>query len=88
MKVYYFNDERKDIVIQVQSQTVQSEYITVPAGQGKILELDAPEGSIPFVKRWETRQCLVSYLPKKIAEAMEEDDARRNEPSDPVSGAV
>lgn len=86
MKVYYFNDEYKDINIQVQFQTklpdgsllYGSKYVTVPARNAKIIEFDAPQGAIPYIKRWETRQCLIGYLDKETAEAMEEADVHHS----------
>jgi len=86
MKVYYFNDEKHDIHIQVQSETrlpdgsllYSSKYVVVSANNGKFIEFDAPEGAIPYIKRWETRQCLIGFLHNETALLMEEADAHHS----------
>lgn len=83
MKVYYFNDENVPVKIQVNNwqrdpmKWDHIEYEVIPAQSGRILEVDAPEGSIPYLKRWETRQVLLTYLP-----ANSELLSRRNEQMD------
>jgi hypothetical protein len=87
MKVYYFNDEKIPITIQVNScssKGYSTDYVRLKPLEGKVIEFDAPEGSIPYIKRWETRQILVSYL-RADSELLL---SHHNEPSDPVSGAV
>jgi hypothetical protein len=79
MKIYYLNDEHKTVTIQVNHQLQPSptnpygepkiEYFRLEPQQSKMFEIDAPEGAIPYVKRWENRIVLLSYLP---AEALEQ----------------
>jgi len=69
MKVYYFNDENVPVTIQVNNwqrdpmKWDHIEYVTIQPQNAKLIILDAPEGSIPYLKRWETRQTLLTYLP-------------------------
>ena len=67
------NDENKPITVQVNGQLRPSltnpygepsiEYFILKPQESKVFEIDAPEGSIPYLKRWETRQILLTYLP-------------------------
>ena len=72
MKIYYFNDEKQPVTIQVNGQLrpsatnkygdPQIEYFTLNPLEARVFDVDAPEGSIPYVKRWESRMVLLSYL--------------------------
>jgi hypothetical protein len=72
MKIYYFNDEKQPVTIQVNGQLrpsatnkygdPQIEYFTLKPLEARVFDVDAPEGSIPYVKRWESRMVLLSYL--------------------------
>ena len=65
MKVYYFNDEIVPVTIQVNAFALKEhriDYVIVNALESKVIEFDAPEDAIPYIKRWENRQILVSYL--------------------------
>ena len=68
MKIYYNNDEHKTVTIRVISEPKNImdqdfiRYETFKANEARVIELDAPEGSIPYVKRWESGQILVTYL--------------------------
>jgi hypothetical protein len=72
MKIYYFNDEKQPVTIQVNGQLrppsinkygdPQIEYFTLKPLEARVFEVDAPEGAIPYVKRWENRFVLLSYL--------------------------
>lgn len=65
------NDENIPVVVQVNAQpnpdpTRFDEHITYETLQpmdGKVFEFAAPEGSIPYVKKWNRRnQVLLSYM--------------------------
>jgi hypothetical protein len=72
MKIYYFNDEKQPVTIQVNGQLrpsstnkhgdPQIEYFILDPLEARVFNVDAPEGSIPYVKRWENRFVLLSYL--------------------------
>lgn len=72
MKVYYYNDEKQPVVVQVNGQLRPSpmnprgmpsiDYTTLKPQEGKLFDIDAPEGAIPWIKRWETRAVLLSYV--------------------------
>ena len=68
MEVYYYNDEHHAVTVQVNSQ-IQSdglpkiEYFTLEPQNGDIFLIDAPDGAILHVKRWERRIVLLSYIP-------------------------
>jgi hypothetical protein len=72
MKVYYLNDESQPVLIQVNGQLRPSdvnpygepsvEYFTLQPREARVFEIDAPENSIPYVKRWETRKVLLTYI--------------------------
>lgn len=79
MEIYYFNDEQKPVTVQVNGQVRPDpnnkygsptiDYFTLQPQQGKLFFVDAPEGSIPWVKRWETRVVLLTYLgPESLEE--------------------
>lgn len=72
MNIYYLNDEKHVVTIQVNGQLRPSP--TNPYGEptidvfrlqpqeGKMFFVDAPEGAIPWIKRWETRVVLLTYI--------------------------
>lgn len=77
MKIYYLNDEHKPVTIQVNGQLKPSptnpygepniEYFILQSQEGRLFDIDAPEGAIPWVKRWENRVVLLSYsLPEEL----------------------
>jgi len=75
MKVYYMNDEKETVLVQVNGQLRPSnvnpygepsvEYFSLQPQESRIFDIDAPEGSIPYVKRWESRHVLLTYLSKE-----------------------
>lgn len=75
MKIYYINDEHKPITVQVNGQLRPSptnpygeptiEYFVLQPQESRLFEVDAPVDSIPYVKRWETRVVLLTYLELK-----------------------
>jgi len=72
MKIYYLNDESRSVTVQVNGQLRPSdvnpygepsvEYFTLKPQEGRVFEVDAPEGAIPWVKKWNTPMVLLSYL--------------------------
>lgn len=72
MNIYYMNDENKQMVVQINGQLRPSsanqlgeptiEYVTLNPQEGRVFFVDAPEGSVPYVKRWDSK-VLLSYLP-------------------------
>lgn len=72
MKIFYMNDENIPVVVQVNAQHNPDPlkfgdhitYETLQPSEGKVFEFTAPEGSIPYVKKWNRRnQVLLSYMP-------------------------
>lgn len=78
MKLYYFNDEKSTVTVQVNGQLRPSEFnpygepsiefFTLQPQEARTFFIDAPEGSIPYVKRWENRMVLLSYVDLQFAE--------------------
>lgn len=72
MKIYYMNDRNMVIIVQVNGQVRPSptnpygepliENFKLKPQEGRLFEVDAPEGSIPWVKVWETGTVLLSYV--------------------------
>lgn len=75
MKIYYINDEHKPVTIQVNGQLRPSstnpygepsiEYFILQPLEAKTFEVDAPDNAIPYVKRWENRVVLLTYIEEK-----------------------
>jgi hypothetical protein len=74
MEIYYLNDEKTPITIQVNGQPkphpempygeANNEFFTLQPAEGRLFYVDAPEGSIPYVKRWTSPHLvLLTYLP-------------------------
>lgn len=73
MEIYYMNDENQPVNIQVVGQLKPSatnpygepsiDNFTLQPLESKVFLIDAPEGAIAYVKRWENRIVLLSYLP-------------------------
>lgn len=67
------NDENRSVTVQVIGQLRPSltnpygapstYYLTLKPQEGRVFEVDAPEGAIPWVKKWNTPVVLLSYLP-------------------------
>lgn len=78
MKVYYYNDEKQNVTVQVNGQLRPSptnpygeptiEYFVLKPNESKLFYVDAPEGSIPYLKRWENRHVLLTYQDLKELE--------------------
>jgi hypothetical protein len=72
MKIYYMNDEHEPIMVQVNGQLKPSktnpygeptiEHFVLQPQEGRVFVVDAPEGAIPWIKRWETQVILLTYI--------------------------
>lgn len=69
MKIYYVNDENIPVVVQVNAQQTDLmkwdhiTYVTLQPTEAKLFEFAAPEGSIPYIKKWNRRnQVLLTYM--------------------------
>lgn len=68
--IYYMNDEQRPITVQVNHlfwfdpnnpfKQPDVEYYTLQPCESKIFKIEAPEGSIPYVKKW-PNQVLLTY---------------------------
>lgn len=80
MEIYYLNDDNRPVSVQVNGQLKPSptnpygeptiEYFTLQPAEGDIFYVDAPEGSIPYVKVWSTGRVLLSYIPLDALESI------------------
>lgn len=71
MKVYYFNDTKKDMLVQVNHGFVfdksnpmkmpQIDYFTVKPLQTILIDLIAPANAIPYLKQWDDK-LLITHL--------------------------
>lgn len=57
MKIFYMNDETKPILVRIQGK----DPVTLQPQQSRTFQFDAPEGAVPFVKRWDNHIVLLSY---------------------------
>lgn len=81
MQIFYMNDEKRAVTIQVNGQLRPSphnkfgepsmEYFVLEPGESKTFFVDAPKDSIPYVKRWENRFVLLTYLPQRSVEEIQ-----------------
>jgi hypothetical protein len=81
MKLYYLNDEHKPVTVQVNGQIKPSptnpfgepqvEYFTLQPQEGRTFDIDAPEGATPYVKRWENRVVLLTYIETEALEQLQ-----------------
>lgn len=60
MRVYYLNDGRSHERVFVGD--LNSKPTVLAPAQGKLFEFEAPEDSIPFVKRWFTGVVLITFM--------------------------
>lgn len=85
MKIFYMNDENQNVTVQTVGQLKASptnphgeptiEYFQLKPQEGRLFEIDSPEGSIPWVKRWENRIVLLSYVSsQELADAHKASD--------------
>lgn len=64
MKIYYLNDENSPVTIRLigPAPDCTNTYVQLQPQEGRTFEIEAPPGSIPFVKRWDNRTILLSYM--------------------------
>lgn len=72
IQIYYMNDEQKPITVQINHEfrfdpnnphkEPMVEYIILQPCEARLFKIEAPEGSIPYVKKWQN-QVLLTYLP-------------------------
>jgi len=72
MKIFYNNDENQIVTVRLigPAPDCTNSYIPLKPQEGKVFEIPhAPPGSIPYVKRWDNRTILLSYIePALIAD--------------------
>ncbi len=76
MKIYYMNDRKIPVTVQVNGQLRPSptnpygvptiDYSTLKPQEGKLFDVDAPEGAIPWVKSWESCVLLTYVRPEEL----------------------
>jgi len=85
MKVYYFNDERKDVVVRVLDATYDesvgpkdSDYTDLKACQGTLFDVQLPDNSVLHIKKW-PHMVMLSYIDQSAfaqsAEVQQHQDA-------------
>ena len=68
--IYYLNDEQKPITVQLihsfffdpnaPFKEPKHDFVTLQACEGRLFKIEAPQGSIPYVKKW-TNKILLTY---------------------------
>lgn len=76
--IYYLNDERASVLVQINhsfffdpndpAKQPNIEYVTLEACEGRLFKIEAPQGSIPYVKKWPNK-ILLSYHDLKELES-------------------
>jgi hypothetical protein len=68
MKVYYMNDEQKDITVRIIDLTFSHTggdnshlYIRLQSCESRVFDLQVPEGAVLYVKKWKDA-VLLSYI--------------------------
>lgn len=76
MKIFYLNDETAPITIHLlgSAPDYTNTYVQLQPQEGRTFEIQAPAGSIPFVKRWDNRTVLLSYMQEKSTDRNETSD--------------
>ena len=63
MKIYYLNDESAPVQIRlIHRDGRPNTFVTLQPQEGREFDIDATEGQIPFVKRWDNRTILLSSM--------------------------
>ena len=85
MNIYYFNDETRQITVQVNGQLNTSDlsshgeldvqYFLLLPSQGRMFTVNAPLGTIPFVKKW-NQVVLLSYADPDLLLGEEGDEGQ------------
>ena len=74
MKVYYFNDESTDLIVRVQDMVNNTYGYILHPQRGQLFEFVAPDGSIPFIKKWNNSILLITYLPAESVAQFEKEN--------------
>jgi hypothetical protein len=71
MKVVYINDEQKEIMVRVNDRAfydalnsggdLSSFDVTMKSCEIRVFELDAPDGAVPYIKKWKN-VLMISYI--------------------------
>jgi hypothetical protein len=72
MQLYYFNDEKQPLNVRVRKtggEPWEYSYTMIMPQQGRLFTFDAPENTVPFVKRWSDWTVMISYIPSDRAGA-------------------
>lgn len=70
MKVFYLNDERKEVVVRVMDARwdpvtfTGDRFITLKACEAREFEVEVPEGAILYVKKWPSMIMFSFYYPQ------------------------
>ncbi len=76
MKVYYYNDEQKEITVRIMDLTYDhtftkndnsNTYHRLQSCEGRVFDLSIPEGSALYVKKW-PGMVMLSYLEQSVLE--------------------
>ncbi len=62
MKIFYFNDDKVDVTVRVVDREGTNTITTLSPLKTQMFEFYAPEGAIPYVKRWSNNIVLLSYI--------------------------
>ncbi len=62
MKIFYFNDDKVDVTVRVIDVKGNNTLTTLSPLKAQTFEFDAPEGAVPYVKRWSNNIVLLSYI--------------------------
>lgn len=67
MRIYYFNDEQKPVVVRVldgkydATNATGDTYTTLQSCEGAFFDISLPEGTVPYIKKW-PNMVMISYL--------------------------
>jgi hypothetical protein len=81
MKIYYLNDETDDLRVRVlhgilPNGECDDEYFTLRPHEGRMFSVRAPEGAAPYMKRWDYRLILLTFLPAESIAQFEESNSK------------
>jgi len=69
MQIYYMNDESQNITVRVLhglsklgDGSLDEEFFTLEPQCAKLFTVRAPEGFIPYLKRWNSRLVLLTHV--------------------------
>jgi hypothetical protein len=85
MKIYYVNDEQRDMRVRVMDNMYSpflgtgDTYVTLQSAEGRLFELEVPAGHIPYVKKWKDL-VMISHIdpaavPRLVPERQRQEDA-------------